>query len=458
MEKCLNYGQKKGNKSIQMKNLKIGFTNKEITPWGGIALLRKMLDTISMEEVLKELPLPAQGSNRGYSPIQLIENFWVSVWSGANKFEHLEVTRQDKVIQDIFRWKKMPGHRAFQRYFEKFTQRTNQEVFTGLYQWFFSNLKFDNYTLDIDSTIMTRYGEQEGSKRGYNPQKRGRKSHHPLIAFISESKMVANFWLRAGNSYTTNNFVGFLEDTLEKMKGKRISLVRLDSGFYSKETFKYLENKASQSIDYIVAARLYYPIKRKLAYQKTWMKLGDGIEIADTEYQSPDWEKARRMIIVRQEISKRPKAAGKQLRLFENEESYKNYRYSCFITNLKLSAKMVYDIYRNRAEAENRIKELKYDFGAGSFNVRNFWATEAALNFVMIAYNLMSLFRQAVLGTKTNQRMKTLRYNVFAIGGYMIKNGNQRILKLSLGMKRRQWFLGLWNPQVYMSWPFVVDS
>ena len=34
----------------------------------------------------------------GYSPIQLIKNFWISLWSGANKFEHLEVTRQDKLI------------------------------------------------------------------------------------------------------------------------------------------------------------------------------------------------------------------------------------------------------------------------------------------------------------------------------------------------------------------------
>jgi hypothetical protein len=30
-----------------------------------------------------------------------------------------------------------------------------------------------------------------------------------------------------------------------------------------------------------------------------------------------------------------------------------------------------------RADAENRIKELKYDFGAGNFNVKNFSATEA---------------------------------------------------------------------------------
>jgi hypothetical protein len=88
--------------------------------------------------------------------------------------------------------------------------------------------------------------------------------------------------------------------------------------------------------------------------------------------------------------------------------------------------------------------KLKYDFGANSFNMQSFYATEAALNVVMMAYNFISLFRQVVLNTKVHEQMKTLRYKVFAIGGYIIKNGNQRILKLSLAMKRREWFTGLW--------------
>lgn len=44
---------------------------------------------------------------------------------------------------------------------------------------------FDNFILDLDSIVITRYGEQEGAKKGYNPNKRGRLSHHPLIAFVN---------------------------------------------------------------------------------------------------------------------------------------------------------------------------------------------------------------------------------------------------------------------------------
>ncbi|MBI4697430.1 MAG: transposase [Nitrospirae bacterium] len=52
---------------------------------------------------------------------------------------------------------------------------------------------------------------------------------------------------------------------------------------------------------------------------------------------------------------------------------------------------------------------------------------------MMTAYNLMSLFRQAILGQKQQPRVSTLRYRVFAIGSNMVKDGNNRILKLSSG-------------------------
>lgn len=437
--------------------LKIEFTDKEITPWGGMVLMKKLIEKTKINEVLNGLDLPKQKSNRGYNPIQLINNFWVSLWSGANRFEHLEVTRFDRVIQNIFGWRSMAGHKSFQRYFKKFGQADNQRVFTELFKWFFKQITLDNYTLDIDSTIMTRYGNQEGAKKGYNPKKRGRNSHHPLIAFVAEVRMAVNFWLRSGNAYTTNNFYNFIENTFERLEGKTIGLLRADSGFYDKKIFEYLENPL-KTVNYIIAAKFYRPLKLALALQKNYLNLDEGIEITETMYKSPDWEKARRVIIVRQEISSRPNATGKQLRLFGEEELYKNYRYSCFITNLTLPAKVVWDLYRNRADAENRIKELKEDFGADSFNVQDFFATEATLNFVMMGYNLMSLFRQVIMQTKTHTQLKTLRYRVFAIGSYIVKNGNERILKLSLAMKRRGWFEGLWASTNLFSWPFLVTS
>lgn len=274
---------------------------------------------------------------------------------------------------------------------------------------------------------------------------------------MSDVKLVANLWLRSGNTSSSEGFVPFLGYTFSKLQNKNISLLRLDSGFCSKETFDYLEAK-EKPINYIVAARFYEPIQRIVANNQTWVTLDEGIEITELQYQSITWDKPRRMVVIRQKIEKRPKAAGKMLRLFQDDAFYRQYRYSAYITNLTLSAVDVWRLYRGRGDAENRIKELKYDFGFDSFNMHSFFATEAALTFAMIAYNLMALFRQFVLNPKVQHTLSTLRYKTFAIASYFQKSKDKYILKLSLNMKRREWFAGLWNQSNQVNLPFSFSN
>ncbi len=85
----------------------------------------------------------------------------------------------------------------------------------------------------------------------------------------------------------------------------------------------------------------------------------------------------------------------------------------------------------------------------------DFAATEAALNFVIMAYNIMNLFRQAVLQSDKLHQLKTYRYKIFAIGGYITKNGNQKLLNLSVNMKRRKWIKGVWENTQNFSRPLV---
>jgi uncharacterized membrane protein YbhN (UPF0104 family) len=75
----------------------------------------------------------------------------------------------------------------------------------------------------------------------------------------------------------------------------------------------------------------------------------------------------------------------------------------------------------------------------------NFYVTEGALTFAMIAYNLMSLFRTFVLQDKTQKTLSTLRFRTFAIGAYFEKLNGKLVLKIALSKKRRKWFSGLWN-------------
>jgi hypothetical protein len=331
------------------------FTNKEITPWGGMVFLRQFLDRMGFSEQVKSCPyLPQPGSNRAYDLSILLESFICSIWCGATRFLHTETTRSDRTLSKIFGWGKVPGQDAYKRFFSKFTPTDNLRVSDYFYKWIFNNFTINNFTLDFDSSVFTRYGTQEGAKRGYNPQKKGRASHHPLIAFVNDVRLVANFWLRSGDSGASNNFLSFLENTLEKLQNKTVSLIRLDSGFCSHPIMSYLGNSQK---NYIVAAKFYHPIQQLIAESEHWVLLDDGIEICEQMYQAKEWERARRLVIVRQKISVRPQATGKTLSLFPEEELHRNYRYSAYFTNLSFAPAEVWRMYRGRGDAENRIKE-----------------------------------------------------------------------------------------------------
>ena len=44
-------------------------------------------------------------------------------------------------------------------------------------------------TLDVDSTVIPRNGEQEGAARGYYAKRHGRVSPHPLLAYIIAARL-----------------------------------------------------------------------------------------------------------------------------------------------------------------------------------------------------------------------------------------------------------------------------
>ena len=71
------------------------FSDKEITAWAGMGIMKRMLDHLGFEAALTAADVPQPGSNRGYRPEQLIPQFLLSVCCGANRFEHGEVTRHD---------------------------------------------------------------------------------------------------------------------------------------------------------------------------------------------------------------------------------------------------------------------------------------------------------------------------------------------------------------------------
>ena len=434
-------------------NIAYEYSDRRVTPWGGLRWMKELLDKTGIREELGRLPLPVPGSNRGFSPVQLMESFWVSVWMGASRMTHAGWLRYDEVIGEIFQWKRIPSESTLSRFFHKFSWQRNTEVFVPLQQWFLKQLTIERITLDVDSTVITRYGAQEGSRKGFNTHKPGRPSHHPLLAFIPELRMVANAWLRPGNTASGSALQNFLEETFAILDDKLVGLVRADSGFYGDKYLRFFEGR---KVHYIVSTKVQRPLKWEIWNCKNWLPVAVGIQVSEFMYKALGWKVARRMIVVRQEISQRPKATGKML--FSDDELGARYRYSCMVTDLDLSPVQVWALYRQRADAENRIKELKYDFAIDGFCLKKFWATEAAFRSIIVAYNLMSLFRFLVLQTKTQSTLTTLRVKCFALGAWVSRHAGKKVLKLSVSGKKRLWLDGLFATITDLEPPFHCSN
>ncbi len=172
---------------------------------------------------------------------------------------------------------------------------------------------------------------------------------------------------------------------------------------------------------------------------KRWYHLNDhnyDISYADIDYSGTKWGKSRRVVIVRTI----KKDAPKNKQLFTELEEFDKYEFKCFVTNTTMSAIDVHKKYNERGDCENRIKELKYDFGMEGFSLKNFGAMEAAFRFVMVAYNVMAIFKQAILDKKGYKYLSTIRFQCIAIGSYLVRSAGKS--KLMLGAKgERKHFL-----------------
>ena len=168
-------------------------------------------------------------------------------------------------------------------------------------------------------------------------------------------------------------------------------------------------------------------------------------------YKAKDWSHGRRAIVVR-----RPKKDRKeQPALFEGEVMHKDYDISVCFTTTELSASKVHALYNQRGECENRIKELKYDYGMDGFCFKGMGAVDAVFRYILLAYNIMALFKQKVMtNSRVQHQLSTIRFQCIAVGSYLVKNGRSKVMKLSAQGRRRHFLEHFFDQVELLKPPF----
>jgi hypothetical protein len=283
-------------------------------------------------------------------------------------------------------------------------------------------------TLDIDSTVETLYGRQEGAEIGPNPHKPGRVSYHPLIARDRVSDLIVHHVLRPGSAGTATDIVSFLHKTFDIVKeGKpdRTILARLDSGFESDDVMKLLERRG---VGYVIKMRATSSVSMILfgLGPTAWRRIpfeGDGeIEVGEFSFQRERWSRPRRMVVLRKRDMDHP-----QGHLFDRF----GWSYSFFITDRDWKPEDIARFYDKRADVERTICEAKNDLSIDHVPTASFAANAADLAIKVLARNLLVLYRDRGLRLKTRFRIATLRRRFIAIAGRLVHHAGQLVLRLS---------------------------
>jgi hypothetical protein len=416
------------------RNVKITFSGKRLTHFGGLYLIQRFFQKINLRSLLSQYTHFLQRNNR-YAVAEEMLALIYPISLGLGRIETSHLLKQNGVFQYLTGLPVYPNPTTLRRFLLRMAPLALPKL-RKLHDRLLLSMILRpkppiRVIFDLDSTVLILYGKQEMARIGYNPKKWGRPSYHPLLCFNGITK---DFWhgeLRPGDTHTATGTVELLKAVFAKSPPSvKIVIIRADKGFYDHETIEYLE---SQKAFFVIVAKLTGPIKRTLS-TLSYRVHSSGLETAEFMYQPTKWKKGYRFVVVRRLI---PEDPSEQLTLF----SMGKHSYQVVVTNMKLTPLNTWRFYNGRAAVELIIKELKGNYPLGKIPTKHFPANEAYFHTLLFSYNLINWFKRLCLPTGfQNMTLKTLSSRFLSIPSELIKSENRPMLKLPANFMYRDAF------------------
>ena len=202
---------------------------------------------------------------------------------------------------------------------------------------------------------------------------------------MAETKEYIAGELRNGDRPTGKQIAAHLQIVFAAVpKMVKTLLARADSGFYCWDAVEAYE---SVKCGFIIVARKTARLVEELkAARWTGSPRTDADGQCEFRYQPQGWERAYRFVALRYQKKPKPRELNQpeQYQLFDTPE----YSYRVFVTNLDAPIDALVGFYRQRAGAENLIKEANNDAGLAA-HPSGRWAMNCVhFQLAMLAYNL----------------------------------------------------------------------
>jgi hypothetical protein len=413
------------------RNLKISFTDAAQTHFGGIYFLQEFVALLQLRHRLAETIRDDRVRTR-YSVGQMVLALMYPLVLGLDRLEAASFLRSNGVFQYLTGLPQFPNPTTLRRFLYHSTpalreqlRRFNDRLVTRLLQ---CPHRRSRVLLDLDTTVLPVYGEQEAARVAYNPKRRGARSYEPLVCFEAHSGLFCAGLQRPGGSPGADEVVQLLERCWALLPDSvREVRVRGDHGFFSDATLSWLEGQHAQ---YAIVARLTRPFRTRLLGAR-FTPIDDRWAATDFWYQPQGWRQERRFVAVR----KRLDPNDPEPTLF----SLGRFAYHAYVTNLPVEPVRVWRFYNERARLELTIKELKADYALGEIPTRRFEANRLYFEILRLACNLVVGFQTQCLPEHWQQAtLGTIRNHFFLLPAVLAKPQGRPTLRFQRYLPARK--------------------
>jgi len=408
----------------QSRVVKYSFSGNNITKYSGLNTVAKYMNKQGIVKSISALFPTEWHSATKFGVNQILISIAMSSFCGINRICKIASFTGDGLVRALLKLDKAINENAISATLKKLGQsgaRNLQMLLLSKNARWLNESGLESITLDADSTVKSVYENQEGAAKGFNQARKGAKSYHPLLVFVSEMKLLYHTWFRTGSAYTANGIVDFLKE-VEASLPKNITKVffRADSGFFSGKLFDLLE---SFDWDYLVKVKLKNLVE--LLKKQEWEVIDKQKDIAICEftYKAGAWEKARILKAIR------TVKEYVETDFFGESKIVPVYQYACYISTYELDAAGLHKIYKQRSTSETWIEQIKGHAMAGATLTANFWANDIFWQLSVFAYNISVMMRQKKDKFKRQEHRTFIDWFI-AVPAKITRSGHQTEIKM----------------------------
>ncbi|WP_027414760.1 IS1380 family transposase [Aneurinibacillus terranovensis] len=430
-------------KKILKKLRPVTFDNDTVTEAGNFQFLVRFKELIGLDTLIDSHFYLEQRPNCIYTTNQLINHLLDCVLLGHTRFAHMNALQSDSGYQIVTGVDRFPDESTFRGFLSKLSWSHLIQLIALNRDLLAQKARTGDKRLvwiDIDDTVITLFGEQEGALNGYNPRYHGRPSYKVRVAFVAGSGELIHLQLNPGNTNGMKDLLSFVKEVEAMLPPEWIiEGIRADCGFADEAVMAYAEERGWQ---YIFKLPKKATIKKAIAYLENhpmfWETLeekqdeiayateDDRWSAADIPILLTNWEKARRCVIYR-EAHETERTKEDQLTMM-----LITYSYQAIVTNTDLKPLQLLRSYNERANIENRIDELKEGYAVEQ-NSQHSMLRNLLFSWIKaIAYNVMVWFKQTLMPRSLQRcEVQTIRRMVIRVPGNVVGSGRYQHIRLA---------------------------